>query len=627
YLDLMPNQWHEYMNKTVIPQIMRRGYSDDSEKEFICKDGKTISAMCRAWILKEDRNEEAQIWGLVKDITELKNVELKLKKAMDEAERANKIKGEFLANMSHEIRTPMNGVIGMCNLLLCTNLSEEQLDYADSIKISAETLLKIINDILDISRIEAGKVELDIKEFNIQKWLKQTNSIISLKAKEKGLEYLVKIEEEVPAFLFGDPLKLRQVFINLTSNAVKFTETGKVDVVVSKLEEVDNDVFIKFTVTDTGIGVAEEKLTKIFDSFSQVDSSSKRMYSGTGLGLTISKKMVKLMGGEIGVNSEIGKGSEFWFTTKLAKSRSKESKSNVPEFLQRLKILIVDDNSSDGFIVKDQLSLMNCKFEDALNTTDALKMLEKAYIDNEMFKVVLIDNSIGDEAMKTFIKEIKISQNIRNTALILLKAFGTTVQFKDSNEISVNATLDKPVKYNDLHDILVSELIQKAPESIDTTNVVMCDRNVIEQFKAENKQSKSQAHVNESVAEEKKIGKILLAEDNKINQKLAFKILSKLGFDVIAVENGKKAIEELNKNDFDLVFMDIQMPIMDGVEATKQIRSGESGEKNQNIPIVAMTAHAMKGDREKFLDQGLTDYISKPINIKNLTEILEKYSN
>ena len=623
----MPNQWHEYMNKTVIPQIMRRGYSDDSEKEFICKDGKTISAMCRAWILKEDRNEEAQIWGLVKDITELKNVELKLKKAMDEAERANKIKGEFLANMSHEIRTPMNGVIGMCNLLLCTNLSEEQLDYADSIKISAETLLKIINDILDISRIEAGKVELDIKEFNIQKWLKQTNSIISLKAKEKGLEYLVKIEEEVPAFLFGDPLKLRQVFINLTSNAVKFTETGKVDVVVSKLEEVDNDVFIKFTVTDTGIGVAEEKLTKIFDSFSQVDSSSKRMYSGTGLGLTISKKMVKLMGGEIGVNSEIGKGSEFWFTTKLAKSRSKESKSNVPEFLQRLKILIVDDNSSDGFIVKDQLSLMNCKFEDALNTTDALKMLEKAYIDNEMFKVVLIDNSIGDEAMKTFIKEIKISQNIRNTALILLKAFGTTVQFKDSNEISVNATLDKPVKYNDLHDILVSELIQKAPESIDTTNVVMCDRNVIEQFKAENKQSKSQAHVNESVAEEKKIGKILLAEDNKINQKLAFKILSKLGFDVIAVENGKKAIEELNKNDFDLVFMDIQMPIMDGVEATKQIRSGESGEKNQNIPIVAMTAHAMKGDREKFLDQGLTDYISKPINIKNLTEILEKYSN
>ncbi len=627
YLDLLPSQWHDHMNNVVLPQIMKRGYSDDSEKEFICKNGKIISAMCRAWILKEDGNEKAQIWGLVKDITDLKNVELKLKKAMDDAERANKIKGEFLANMSHEIRTPMNGVIGMCNLLLCTGLTEEQLDYADSIKISAETLLKIINDILDISRIEAGKVELDIKEFNIRKWLKQTNSIISMKAKEKGLEYIVKIEDGVPPILYGDQLKLRQVVINLASNAVKFTEKGKVSITVSKIEEVDNDVVLKFSITDTGIGVMEDKLTHIFDSFSQVNSSSKRVYSGTGLGLTISKKISKLMGGEIGVNSEIGKGSEFWFTARLAKNRSKETKLEVSEFLQRLKILVVDDNSPDGFIVRDQLSLMKCKFDEATNTTDAIQKLEQAYSNNEMFKVVLIDSSIGDEKVKNLIQKIKETQNIRNTVLILLKAFGTAMQFKDSKKISINAVLDKPIKYTDLHDILVSELIQKTPETLDTSNVVLSDFNVIEQFKADNKHAKAQSQENDLVDEEKKIGKILLAEDNRINRKLALKILSKLGFDVIAVENGKKAIEELNKNEYDLVFMDIQMPIMDGVEATKQIRNGETGKKNRNIPIVAMTAHAMKGDREKFLEQGLTDYISKPIDIKNLTEILEKYTN
>ncbi|MCD4657047.1 MAG: PAS domain S-box protein [Planctomycetes bacterium] len=623
YLDLIPDKWHKVINNTVMPQVENRGYSDDSEKEFIRKDGKILPALCRAWIVKDDENDSAHIWGLIKDITDTKNAELELNNAKDEAERASKIKGEFLANMSHEIRTPMNGVIGMCNLLLCTNLNEEQLDYADSIKISAETLLKIINDILDISRIEAGKVELDIKEFNIHKWLKQTNGIISLKAKEKGLEYIVNIEDGVPPILFGDPLRLRQVVINLVSNAVKFTEKGEVKITVSKIEEVDNEVIIKFSVTDTGIGIAEEKLAQIFDSFSQVDASSKRMYSGTGLGLTISKNIATLMGGEIGVESEIGKGSEFWFIAKLTKSRTKEPEMDASEFLQKLNILIVDDNSPDGFIVKDQLSLMKCKFDEATETSDALQKLEIAYLDNEMFKVVLIDSSIEDDTVKDFISKIKKSENIRNTVIILLKTFGTALHFLDSKEISVNAVLDKPVKYTDLHDILISELIQQTPETMDTSNVILPDVNVIEQFNAENNLKQTSSQVQDS---ERKVFKILLAEDNKINQKLALRILSKLGFDVNAVDNGKKAVEELCNSEYDLVFMDIQMPIMDGVEATKQIRNSETGTKNPNIPIVAMTAHAMKGDREKFLDQGLTDYISKPIDLKNLTEILEKYT-
>ena len=574
-----------------------------SENENICKDGTVVWMLWRNKPLKGEDGKLNEILSIGIDISDRKEMEAELAEAKKVAEEATQAKSDFLANMSHEIRTPMNAIIGMSHLCLGTELQPRQRDYIEKVYQSSHSLLGIINDILDFSKIEAGKLEMESIPFKLDNVLSNLGNLIAIKAQKKGLELLFDTHSDVPEALVGDPLRIGQILLNLAGNAVKFTESGEIVVRTKPIRITDDEAEIRFSVRDTGIGMTSEQCDRLFQSFSQADTSTTRKYGGTGLGLAISKKLTELMSGRIWVESEPGVGSAFIFTAVFGRApdMEKEIHKATPTELDQLKVLVVDDVASSRVILDATLSSFSFQVTCATSGKEALEALEAAPADDP-FKLVLMDWKMpgmdGIEASRK-IKNHDTLQHI--PTMIMVTAYGREEVMQQAEEVGLEGFLIKPVTPSTLLDTIMEVLgegggFRGASRSEEAWKIKPID-------------GIRGAHV-------------LLAEDNKINQQVARELLGQAGVKVTIANNGREAVETLNSESFDAVLMDVQMPEMDGYEATRAIRGKL---EYANLPIIAMTANVMAGDREKCLKAGMNDHVAKPIDPDKLFTTLVQW--
>jgi len=573
------------------------GWDQVRRKQCIvaAKDGRMLTVLKNAAVMKDD---EGQVIGGMEsfvDVTEL--IEARIA-----AENASKAKSEFLANMSHEIRTPMNGIMGMTELALNTDLTDEQREYLGAVKSSAESLLSLINDILDFSKIEAGKLEIVPINFALRYCIDTTLKILAVTAQNKGLELAYHIAPYIPDGLIGDPGRLRQILINLVGNAIKFTSVGEVVVRVAVVEGKDDDVLLEFSVTDTGIGIPPEKQGIIFEAFEQVDGSITRFYGGTGLGLAIVSRLVELMGGTIRVKSVLGKGSTFWFTARFGIQREIATLAipSVAPPLEGLRALVVDDNATNRTILVDMLASWGLRPNQVDSAQAALEALQKAKQESDPYSFALIDYMMPQMDGFQLAGVIREDPSLTKLIIIMLTSVGERGDAKKCKDYGMTAYLIKPVNKQELFDALTLAL--------GTGDATKDKRTLLTRH---------------SIRESRRRLTILLAEDNPVNRKLAVKMLENMGHTLKTAFNGREAVEAFESQYFDLILMDIQMPEMDGIQATSIIREKEKTH-GRKVPIIAMTAHALAGDRERFLAAGMDGYVSKPITAKQLYEAVEK---
>ncbi|HED16048.1 MAG TPA: response regulator [Gammaproteobacteria bacterium] len=573
-----------------------------SEEHLPQDDGTTRAYRSFKFPVSDPSGKVFALGGVATEITDLLSMQQELEQATEVAREASQSKSDFLANMSHEIRTPMNAIIGLSHLALNTELTLRQKDYLKKIHSSAQSLLGIINDILDFSKIEAGKLDMEAIEFDLAETLESLASMISVKTSEKDLEFLVDMATEVPMGLVGDPLRLGQVLINLANNAVKFTEHGSITLKITQASELDDAVMLRFEVQDTGIGLTEEQKGKLFQSFSQADGSTTRKYGGTGLGLTISKKLTEMMGGEIGVESTPGEGSTFWFTVRmgLAEHLPARPELTAAPDLKGMRVLVVDDNPTAREILTRQLQQFGLSSDEVPSGAEAISALEQAAAD-QPYSLVLMDWNMpgmtGLEASKRIKEDPKLDNNPPH--IIMVSAYGREDLLHQSERLGLDGYLIKPVNESTLFDTIM-QTFGKEVQSGGTAS----------------------DHGMPQLPEQVIGAHLLLVEDNEINQQVAQEILEGAGTRVSIANHGQEALDMLAKETFDGVLMDMQMPVMDGITATVEIRKLS---QYKELPIIAMTANAMAGDRDRCLAAGMNDHVVKPIDIKELFVVLGKW--
>ena len=639
--------WESYYlrkDRKLVPVELNVAYIYNEEGEAIGSVGTNRDITDRKKMESELQRHRDNLEEEVKQrTTELSEINLSLEQAMvkvkerthhlevvnenliiarKEAECANQAKSQFLANMSHEIRTPLNGIIGMSELVVESELDNSQRILFHTIHTEADALLRVINDILDFSKIEAGKLELEEIPFDLRIMIEGVANGFAYSAEQKGLEIISFLSPDVPSRLIGDPGRLRQILVNLTGNALKFTQKGEIYIKAELDEDLGDRVRIYFSVKDTGIGIPHDKKASIFESFSQADGSTTRKYGGTGLGTTISKQLVEMMGGKLGLESEEGKGSTVWFKTVFAKDTGQETILEKEEVeLRDLRVLIVDDNQTNRYVLMGYLTSWGCRPFEVSGGKEALSILKESALTDEPFNLILTDFQMPEISGFELAREIRTTEALKGLPIIVLTSVGNIGDGKKCRDIGVDGYLTKPIRQYELREAIKAVLDPSRNREIQRKPMLVTRHTIAEAYRRK--------------------FRILLAEDYPTNQKVAIGHLHSAGYQVDLAENGQQAVEAFKREPYDLILMDIQMPVMDGYAVTKEIRNLECGNKDSHsddsdirnpiskihkVPIIAMTAHAMEGYREKCLRAGMNDYITKPLRRTEFLTIVDKWT-